>query len=565
VNVIPRQPLPKDERGSALLAALCMAVVLTIALSSYLALCFTSLAMSTRSVLAARSQEIAEAGVEQAIYANNIVATTGATTGWNVSTVGGTTTMTATMTMTSSGLVTTSTNPTPLNFGNGATGEVNISMSFLAATPQSIQTITSQGVVTLPVGTIVSAATPRISRTVTFSPQTLAGFTTAAPLFVNAIAATSGKIKFSKAATIDSFNSNPSVAGLNKGAICVIAAKGTTTNAQWMAIGAPSNPVVGTSFTASGAGVGTGTVYENYNSSLINAIIPNYYINKGYSAIVASLDGSTATATVALKNAVIDGYVEGYDYSSPASTNWLSYVSGVAAVMGPAAPSATYVDTSRILTTPVPYQPVILEPSSLLTSFTFPYNYYNYTGQTTLGSSAANAPTYVYNAGSGFPQTSTSVTNIQGPVIIISYGNITLSGTAATGGMVQLTTSTASLQVFQEYGNVSIGGRGIQNTNTNPLPKKVALVGTNDSSGTVTFSTTSPFYGVIYFPYMPVTVSSNAVIYGSVVGSSVTFSGNTPALHYDLSLRNPDTSVGDAAFANLTAPVTVSNLVTSVP
>jgi hypothetical protein len=564
VNVIPRQRLPKDERGSALLAALCMAAVLTIALSSYLALCFTSLAMSTRSVLAARSQEIAEAGVEQAIYANNIVATTGTTTGWIASTVGGTTTMTTTMMMTSSGLVLASTNPTPLDFGNGATGEVIISMSFLAATPQSIQTITSQGIVKLPIGTIVSAAAPRISRTVTFSPKTPLGFTSS-PLFVNAIAATSGKIKFSKAATIDSFNSNPSVGSINKGASCVIASMGTTTTANWRAIGAPPSPGLGTAFTATGPGVGTGTVYENYNSNLINVSVPNYYINKGYSAIVASLDGSTATATVALKNAVIDGYVEGYDYSSPSSTNWLSYVSGVGEVVGPTTPSATYVDTSRILTTQVPYQPVILEPSNLLSSFTFPYNYYNYTGQTTLGSSAANAPTYVYNAGSGITLGANSVITVQGPVIIISYGNITLSGAAANGGMIQLTTSTASLQIFQEYGNLSIGGRGVQNTNTNPLPKKVAIVGTVNSSGTVTFSTTSPFYGVIYFPYMAVTVSSNAVIYGSIVGSSVTLSGNSPALHYDLALRTPDKTVGDAAFANLTAPMTVSNLVTSVP
>jgi len=120
-----------------MLAALCMAIVLTIALASYLGLCFTSLAMSTRNVVSVHSRELAEAGIEQAIYASN----TGDTTGWSVATVGGTTTMSAAMTMTSSGLVATSSSPTAFNFGNGATGVVNITMTFPAGSPQSIESI----------------------------------------------------------------------------------------------------------------------------------------------------------------------------------------------------------------------------------------------------------------------------------------------------------------------------------------------------------------------------------------------------------------------------------------
>jgi hypothetical protein len=561
--MIPRQPLPRNERGSALLAALCMAVVLTIALSSYLALCFTSLAMSTRSVMAAHSQEIAEAGVEQAIYASN----TGNTTGWNISTASGLTTMSTTMTMTSSGLVATSSNPTPLNFGNGATAVANIAMTYTANFPMAIQSITSQGVVTLPTGTMVSAATPRISRTVTFTGQGV-GSTAAAPVFVNAVSATSGKIKFSSGGTVNSYNSNPSVTTLKNGAICVISSMGTTTNGNWMSIGAPASPAVGTQFTATGPGTGTGTVYEDMNSTLISA---GNYVNEGYSAVLASQDGSTATATVAIKNAVIDGYVEGYDYSSPSSSNWFSYVTNVGQVVGPTTPVTEYIDPNRILTTQVPYQPVALEPSNLANNLTPAYTYYyNYTNQTTLGT--AGTATTVYDAGSGITLGPGSTPlNVVGPVIIIAYSDIMLSGSATTGGMIELTTPTASLQIFQEYGNVAIGGRGIQNLNTigttgvPPLAKKVAILDTVNSSGTVTISTTLPFHGVIYFPYMPVTVSSNVAIYGSIVGSSVSFTGTAPSLSYDLALRNPDTTVGDAAFANLTPPVTVSNLVTSVP
>jgi hypothetical protein len=239
----------------------------------------------------------------------------------------------------------------------------------------------------------------------------------------------------------------------------------------------------------------------------------------------------------------------------------LSYVANAGQVVGPNTPVSEYVDPSRVITTQIPYQPVY--PESAL-----PTNTINYSGQTTLGT--AGTTVTVYQAGLGFTLGTGSIINVVGPVIIISYGNITLSGSATNGGMIELTTSSASLQIFEEYGNISIGGRGIQNLNSlgttgvPPLPKRVALLDTTNSWGTVAFSTTSPFYGVIYFPYMPVTVSSNATIYGSIIGSSVSFTGS-PTLHYDLALRSPDSTVGDAAFANLTVPVTVSSLVASVP
>ena len=47
-----------------MLAALCLAAVLAISLSSYLALCYTSLYLSTRYVATSyRGSELAEAGV----------------------------------------------------------------------------------------------------------------------------------------------------------------------------------------------------------------------------------------------------------------------------------------------------------------------------------------------------------------------------------------------------------------------------------------------------------------------------------------------------------------------
>ena len=434
MNRICKQPIPRSERGSALLAALCLAIVLTISLSSYLALCFTSLAMSTRSVMATHSQELAESGIEQAIY----MSSSGDTTGWNVATASGTTTLSTTMTMTSSGLVATSSSPTPFNFGNGATGVVNITMTYPAGFPQSIQSISSQGVVTLPMGSIVASAKPVISRTLTYIGPG-AGSTVAAPVFVNAAAATAatpynsgdpGYVQFTSGGTVDSYNSNPSATNLKNGSVCVIAAAGNT---NWIAIGAPSNSV-GTVFTATGPGTGTGTAYEDFNNTLIG---PGNYVNEGYSAILASQNTSLATGNVAIKGATVKGYAVGYDYSSPSSTNWFSYVTNSGQLIGPSTSFGTYIDSSRIVTSPVPYQPIFQESR--------PANTATYSGQTTMGTAGATTPT-IYQAGIGFTLGDGQTINIVGPVVIISYGAIQITGT----GGITLTTPSASLQIFQE-------------------------------------------------------------------------------------------------------------------
>jgi hypothetical protein len=94
---------------------------------------------------------------------------------------------------------------------------------------------------------------------------------------------------------------------------------------------------------------------------------------------------------------------------------------------------------------------------------------------------------------------------------------------------------------------------------------------TTNTWSTVTYSTNSPYYGVIYFPYLPISVTStNPVTYGSIVGSSVTFT-YSPTIHYDRALRSPTTAYtvstplqSGAAFDYLEAPAAFSGLVTSV-
>lgn len=546
-----RQSLPRSERGAAMLAALCLAMVFAISLSSYIALCYTSLAMSTRNVVNDHCLELAEAGIEQALYASNGNAQgiSSATTGWTSTPGSLVTTVTTTMTMTSSGLSPSSGNPTALNYGNGATGQTNITFTYLNGQPMAIQTITSQGVMTLPTGTIISGATPTISRTLTYTGPSTSS-TAAAPLFVNAVAATTGRVRFTAAATLDSYNSNPPVTSLVGGLNYEIAAVGTT---DWTQIGATSN-TQGLVFTASGPGTGSGTAYANYSAAVA-----------GYSAVVASQDVGSMSATVRLNDAVVHGYAAGYDYNSPSTDNWLSYAGG-GKLVGPNTPSTTFIDSSRILTSQVPYQPVFPEnlpngSGNLPVACTTGGNILNRTSS--IGNPLLPTPLVYYAAGINVGNGVT--VSITGPVVLIVYGPgfgsaVNIAGT----GNIQLTTPQASLTIFANGGNVVIGGQGITNMNAFPLPKSVAILSTTSTGYTVTMSETQPFYGVVYFPYQSITVSSNSSIYGSIVGSTINISGS-PAIHYDNALRTPDTLSSSAAFAYVTAPITVSGLLASVP
>jgi hypothetical protein len=485
-----------------MLAALCLAMVFAIALSSYMALCFTSLAMSTRNVVNSHCSELAEAGIEQALYSLN----NGDWSGWTVSVVGSQTTFSTQMTMTaSSGLVPTTGAPTPLNFGNGATGLVNITITENSGV---LATIQSQGQMTLPNGSATnSSAVTTISSTLTASGTT---GTATAPVFVNAVAATSSRVTFAGGGTVDSFNSNPSLG-----------------------------------------------VFQAYSA-----------VDAGASAVILSQDVTAFGSTVRLGDAVINGYAVGYDFFSPSTTNWLSY-GGSGKLKGPTTPVATYIDSSRILSSPVPNQPI--SPEILpFTTQNIPaagdpggINVLNAT--CTLGS--ATAPYPVYSAYGIALNTGNVVTITGRAVIVVTVGSTSI----LNGGLIQLTPG-ASLAIFQENGSINIncsGTGGITNSSAVPLAKNLALLSTtnNNASNTIKITQQLPFCGVVYFPYLRVTIGSTGVtapITGSIVGESVTLSA-APVIHYDVALRSPDSIPGDVAFTSLSSPVAVNNLIASVP
>jgi hypothetical protein len=475
-----------------MLAALCLAMVFAISLSSYITLCYTSLKMSTRNVMNEHSAELAETGIEQALYSYN----NGDWTNWSFSG----NIYTINMTMTASGLVASSTSPTPLNMGNGTTSTVAITVD---ESSSGIVKVTSTGQVALPDGSTPVSTTMAYDPTQspTHDPSNPSFQPMTAPLYVNAVAALTGNVTFSSGGTVDSYNSN----------------------------------------------ISPGT----YNPAT----------NVGYSAVITSQNVTSSSATVLLNNATVNGYAVGYDPSSPGTSNWLSYANG-GKLVGPSTAPATSVDSTRILNSPLPYQPVYLEnrppwSGNLPAAATSGSNVLNQT--CTLGNPTATATTQptVYNANQ--INLSSATLTIVGPVGLVVSGPVAITGT----GQIQLSGQFASLQIFLENGDMLIAGNGITNLNPVPLPKRFSIMSTNNvTPHAIVFNPPAsvPFYGVIYLPFQNVQVQTNAVIYGSIVGQSVSFTAS-PTIHYDVALRSPDSLPSDAAFASLYAPLIVSGVV----
>jgi Tfp pilus assembly protein PilX len=120
------QHLPSDTRGAALLAALCFSLVLAIVLSSYITMCYRSLQMSARNASSGHSVELAETGMEEALWAlhNNDW------TGWSISS------HTATKTLAG------------FTFDSNATGSASLSIANYDGTTGT-RTITATGTLTL--------------------------------------------------------------------------------------------------------------------------------------------------------------------------------------------------------------------------------------------------------------------------------------------------------------------------------------------------------------------------------------------------------------------------------
>ncbi len=194
----PPQAYPTSQRGVALLAAMCFSLVLVIALGSYITVCYRSLQMSTRNMNSSHSVELAETGMEEALWALNKATWTG----WAIDST------TATKTLTG------------FDYDNGATGSASLTVTNYDGSLAGVsRTVTVTGTTTLGDGTTNS--------------RTLSSTSAQAPLFVNAVAgasSSSGRVRFRSGGTVDSYDSSTDPNATTLGYSAIVASNYVTTS-----------------------------------------------------------------------------------------------------------------------------------------------------------------------------------------------------------------------------------------------------------------------------------------------------------------------------------------------
>lgn len=191
-------PSRHHSRGSLTLVALCFTAVMAIALTSYLMVCYHALDLSVRDLQRSRARNLAEIGLEEALWSLNTKPVQWTSPAW--------TTVGANKTRIFTGY----------NLGPGATGQIAVTVTNYAG---STPTITSAATVSLSTGRLFT--------------KTLVATTKPAPLFGNAIAVSAGTVNLSSGGTVDSYDSRlGAYGGSNIGAAAILAGTNVTiTNA----------------------------------------------------------------------------------------------------------------------------------------------------------------------------------------------------------------------------------------------------------------------------------------------------------------------------------------------
>ena len=171
----------RRSRGSVTLVSLCLLTTLGIAVGSYLALSSRSAQFSNRFLQRERAQQLAQVGLEEALWALNQNTWNGSgpqgTTAWTISGANRMATLTYALE-----------NP-------AATGRVALVVANYASTGPAWPTVTSNATVTLAGGEVFT--------------KSVQATTGPAPLFTNAIASAESYVSFIAAGTVDSWNSDP--------------------------------------------------------------------------------------------------------------------------------------------------------------------------------------------------------------------------------------------------------------------------------------------------------------------------------------------------------------------
>ena len=171
----------RARRASITLVVLCMSTALGIAIGSYVALCTRSTQFSARMLQREKARELAQVGLEEALWAlnQNNWAASGPDGNAVWTTVGANRTVTLTYPMT----------------GQDVTGQVALTVANYASTGPTWPTISANATITLASGDTTT--------------RTLQASTAPAPLFGNAIASSESYVSFTAGGTVDSWNSDP--------------------------------------------------------------------------------------------------------------------------------------------------------------------------------------------------------------------------------------------------------------------------------------------------------------------------------------------------------------------
>lgn len=481
----------RDQKGSALLAALCFCVVLGIALASYMSVCSQTLQLSNRNSQGMRSLELAETGMEDALWALN-------KNDW------------ATWTRDDSANPRTARKTLDgFSFGNGVTGTVSLLVENYDGSSSATEYTGELRKLTVTGSTILADGTT-VNRKLQASAQR-------APLFVNAIASTATTgglgVSFENTALVDSYDSRAGAYNVESGAYGDLDADGILNKDDG---------------DMDGDGIPNASDPDSDGDGIPNAEDADPYgSGAGFSAVVSS------ETNVSLMNAEVNGYVT--VPVMPDGSPRLSYASGVR-LAGPTTPMSTSLDSTRIGANP--YQPTFELKALAETGTPLP------SGTNTIGDPSGTIPMFYYAGDLNL--SGTEVLTVVGPVVIAVSGNFTIQGNAKIVVDTNATGS-GSLQVFVTGASseLLIGGQGIENRTKRP--RNVGIFDAASSPKThPEIATTFDFHGAVYAPNSDASlvISSNLNLYGALIGKTVNITG-APSIHYDVDLRRVTTKFAD--------------------
>ena len=509
--------LRTPSRGSITLVALSLAIVIGISLASYLSLCKQSLLLSNRTIQLIKTRQLAETGLEEALWSLNAYAnpdTSISATAW--------TSISATMPTVSVSNVSWGTSPsgkdksctiTGYDLGNGATGKVEITITSYDGPKAAVTSPIASA--QIPAPTITATATVSVAGMGDFK-RTLTAPARPAPLFANALGVINGNnghVIFLGGGMVDSWDSDY----LENVPITIPATPRRDYNVATANILYPGSSPITTPATT----IPYAPLYSFVSSPA------NTYPSLSYNY----------AATVASQNIVLGGAeVRGYamTYGNAISTTASSKI--VAPPSAGTPPTPPNIDVTRVTKSAfVPNFPVA-PPGGGYNNTTIVSPMMS--GTLTLGTVGASTPTQYFVGTTLHLENASTKIIIQGPVVILISGDLKLLKEAAIHVL-----NTGRLEMFVS-GNIQIGdapGSTAMFLNDTNEPKNLALYSTNTGSRTFIYNSTQKYCGVIYSasPNSIIEVQSSPVIEGAIFAKyNIVFAnGTNPTIHYDIALQ----------------------------